>query len=123
MTVKPLKWTKAQWQADQREGKWTPPSDNSSKEIEQWLDKYHKSIFHKRKKKLEAMDKLRELLDAYSAKNRDGDSRVLNIIEKRLNQVVKKRLNYKNADDFVMKLLVKQILDNSYLLEAFSKFL
>jgi hypothetical protein len=122
MIVKPLKWTKAEWRKDQLTGNWTHPSDNSPKEIEQLLDKYHKSLWHKRKMKLEALDKLRETLDEYVTKGQT-DARVVNVIQLRLNQVVKKRLQYSNAMEFVSKLKVKQILDNRYLLDAFRSYL
>lgn len=118
--MKPLKWNKVEWRKDQLTGNWVPPSDNSAKEIEQYLDKYHKSIWHKRKMKLEALDNLREALDAYVSKNKDP--RVVNLLEKRLNQVVKKRLQYNNAMEFVKKLKLEQVLDNRYLLDGFARF-
>src|SRR5262245_61416974 len=102
-------------------GKWNHPSPTSAVEIEQLLDKYKLYKWHKPEKVL-VLDKLTDKLNEYVVAGQ-ADSAAQNLLQKRLDQVAKKRLQYQNALAFVKKLKVEQILDNVYLKEGFEKFL
>src|SRR5262245_63650987 len=121
MIVK-LKWNKVEWRKDQLVGKkWNEPetnySEGASLAVEKLLDKYHKSLWFKKEKKLSALRGLASLLRWYLDANQDNDG-AKSLIQKRLKEVGKKSLQYGWALDFARTLEWKDIKANPYLLDA-----